>query len=109
MRQCYRTISAALLCAASMALPAFGQVGTGFIYQGRLTGAAAFSSADLQFRLFGTPAGGVQVSRSAAPLDVGWVARLQETVAIPTDAIAHPSRTATRDGRDRQRRRSVSR
>ncbi len=66
----------ALLCAASMALPAHGQApGPGFTYQGRLqqSGAPVNATADLQFRLFDALTGGAQVGGAQAVSNVSVV------------------------------------
>ena len=66
MRKFVQKMSAAVLFAAALAAPAFGQIGTGITYQGRLklSGAVVNSSADFQYRLFNSSQGGSQIGNT---------------------------------------------
>ncbi len=77
MRTCFRTMSAALLGAASVAAPALGQapLGSGFTYQGSLesSGAVVNATADFEFRLFEALTGGAQIGITQTASNVSVV------------------------------------
>ena len=83
MRRCFRTMSAAVVCVATMALPTFGQVGTGFTYQGRLSGPVAYATADFQFRRFSAAVGGAQVGQTVESTNATLAA--DGTFMVPLD------------------------
>ncbi len=65
MNRCFAIVSAVLVAAASVGLPALGQVSTGFTYQAQLKsfGSPVNSTADFQLRLFTAPTSGTQIGQ----------------------------------------------